>query len=71
MRDFRQIIDILKERMSLISTKERIYDKDVAEVLNISQSKFATIKKRNAMPYVELLLYCKRENICCSEIFFD
>ena len=71
MRDFRQIIVVLKERMEAKDKKERIYDKDVAALLNISQSKFATIKKRNATPYVALLEYCYQENICCSEIFFD
>ena len=71
MRDFRQIIVVLKERLLATSVKERIYDKDVAALLNISQSRFATIKKRNTTPFVELLQYCQKENICCSEIFFD
>jgi len=71
MRDFRQIIVVLKERLLATSAKERIYDKDVAALLNISQSRFATIKKRNTIPFVELLHYCQKENICCSEIFFE
>jgi len=71
MRDFRQIIVVLKERLLAGSAKERIYDKDVAKLLNISQSRFATIKKRNTTPFVELLDYCHKENICCSEIFFE
>jgi len=71
MRDFRQIIDVLKDKLSHENAQERIYDKDVAKVLNISQSKFATIKKRNSTPYVELLCYCKEKELCCSEIFFD
>ena len=71
MRDFRQIIEILKEYMSDEKISGRIYDKDVAEILNISQSKFATIKKRNSTPYVELLEYCNKEGICCNKIFFD
>ncbi|WP_457743243.1 hypothetical protein [Sulfurimonas sp.] len=71
MRDFRQIIEILKEYIAYQKRAGRIYDKDVAKLLNISQSKFATIKKRNSTPYVELLEYCNRENICCKKIFFD
>jgi hypothetical protein len=72
MRDFRKIIEVLKASMSESNAaKTRIYDKDVAKLLNIPQSKFATIKKRNSTPYVELLEYCKRKNICCSELFFD
>jgi hypothetical protein len=71
MRDFRTIIDILKMRIAKEGTKERIYDKDIAKLLEIEQSKFATIKKRNSMPYAELLHYCKRENLSCCELFFD
>lgn len=72
MRDFRQIIEVLKASMSESNAVDtRIYDKDVAKLLNIPQSKFATIKKRNSTPYVELLHYCKKEGICCSELFFD
>jgi len=71
MRDFRQIIEILKVYISDEKKSGRIYDKDVAKLLNISQSKFATIKKRNSTPYVELLEYCNKEGLCCREIFFD
>jgi len=71
MRDFRQIIEILKVYISDEKRSGRIYDKDVAKLLNISQSKFATIKKRNSTPYVELLEYCKKEGLCCNKIFFD
>ena len=70
MRDFRSIINILKEYIA-DGSQEKVYDKDVARLLQISQSKFATIKKRNSMPFVEILEYCKREDLCCSEIFFD
>ncbi len=71
MRDFREIITILKLHLEKERPNKRIYDKDVAKMLGIEQSKFATIKKRNSTPYVALLCYCKREGICCNEIFFD
>ena len=70
MRDFRTIIEVLKEYLAN-GTKEKVYDKDVAQLLHISQSKFATIKKRNSTPFVEILEFCRREELCCSEIFFD
>jgi len=70
MRDFRTIIKVLKEHIA-DGAKVKVYDKDVANLLHISQSKFATIKKRNSTPYVEILEYCHQEGICCSEIFFD
>ena len=69
MRDFKTIIEELK--LYLGDTKEmKILDKDVAEALEISQSRFATIKKRNTIPYESLLIYCKKEDICPIELFF-
>jgi hypothetical protein len=51
--------------------KIKVLDKEVAELLEISQSQLATIKRRNSMPYSEILKFCNRESICCNEIFFD
>lgn len=70
MRDFQTIIAVLKEYIA--QNKEiKIYDKDVAKLLHISQSNFATMKKRNSTPFAEILEFCKREEICSDEIFFD
>ena len=69
MRDFKSVI--LELKIHLAKTKSRkVLDKDVADALNISQSKFATIKKRDAMPYKTLLLYCKEEGISPLKLFF-
>lgn len=70
MRDFRTIIEILKKQLA-DGRQKKVYDKDIACLLHISPSKFATIKKRNSMPFVAILEYCQRENICCNEIFFE
>ncbi|MEN4046251.1 hypothetical protein [Sulfurimonas sp. NWX367] len=70
MRDFRTIIEVFKEHIAN-GSNTKVYDKDVANLLNISQSKFATIKKRNSTPFVEILEYCHQKDLCCSEIFFD
>ncbi|MBU1659621.1 hypothetical protein KKG72_11325 [bacterium] len=70
MRDFHSIIEKLK---LYLSTRKniKILDKDVAHALQISQANFATIKRRNSIPYESILHFCKREELCCSEIFFD
>ena len=70
MRDFRKIIDILKVEV-LQSKKVKVLDKDVAELLGMSQARFATLKKRNTTPYESILLFCEKKKLCCSEIFFD
>lgn len=70
MRDFHSIIEVL--RVYLAEDKQmKILDKDVAKALEISQSKFATIKRRNATPFENVLEFCKRQELCCSEFFFD
>jgi len=70
MRDFHAIIKELK--LYLAKSKNiKIYDKDVANALGITQVNFATIKRRNSTPYENILRFCKKEGLCCSEIFFD
>ena len=70
MRDFKTIVKELKFYLGDIKAK-KILDKDVANALEMSQSQFATIKRRNSTPYANILEFCKREDLCCDEIFFD
>lgn len=70
MRDFHAVIKELKLYLAEEKSK-KILDKDVANILEMSQAKFATIKKRNRTPYEAVLKFCKKEELCCSEIFFD
>ena len=70
MRDFEAIIKKLKLYLADGKSK-KILDKDVANELGITQSQFATIKSRNSTPYVNILEFCKRESICCTELFFE
>jgi hypothetical protein len=70
MRDFRLIIKELK--FYLADGKNiKVLDKDVAMALELSQAKFATIKRRNSTPYEAILKFCKREELCSDEIFFN
>jgi len=70
MRDFKTIIKTLKSYLA--DGKEvKVFDKDVASALNISQSHFATIKKRNSIPYANILKFCKDEKLSCRDVFFD
>lgn len=70
MRDFRSIVSELK--LYLANNKStKVYDKDVADALGITQMNFATIKRRNSIPYENIILFCYKENISCSDIFFE
>ena len=69
MRDFHAILKELK--LYLADSKNiKVYDKDVATALGISQMNFATIKRRNTTPYANILKFCQKEGICCSDLFF-
>ena len=69
MRDFKNIIIELK--IYLLKYKNRkILDKVVAEALEISQANFATIKKRNSIPYKSLLEFCQKESLSANKLFF-
>ncbi len=70
MRDFHGVIRELKFYLALDKNK-KVFDKDVADALEMPQANFATIKRRNRTPYKNILEFCKREDLCCSEIFFD
>ena len=69
MRDFEAIIKELKYYLA-DGKNVKILDKDVANELGITQAQFATIKSRNSIPYANILEFCKREDICCVELFF-
>lgn len=70
MRDFHGVIEALKHYLSR-DKKTKILDKDVAIALKITQANFATIKRRNSTPYKNILEFCKDEDLCAIEIFFD
>ena len=70
MRDFHAIVKELKCYL-LKDKNNKIYDKDVARALGISQMNFATLKRRNSIPYEYIIRYCKKEGLCGSELFFD
>ena len=70
MRNFNAILKELKFYLS-DTTKEKVFDKDVADALGISQMNFATLKRRASIPYENIIKFCYREDICCSEVFFD
>jgi len=70
LRSFKEIIPLLKVRLKK-REKQKVYDKDIAKLLSIEPSRFATLKKRDSTPYPELLRYCKEENLCSNELFFD
>lgn len=70
MIDLSEVIEKIKDVIST-NKENKIFDKDVASILGIPQTTFATMKKRNSVPYKELLEFCAAKKISANWLFFD
>ncbi|MEA1916446.1 MAG: LexA family transcriptional regulator [Campylobacterota bacterium] len=70
MQDFSKIVEEIKDIVSQEFPNKKIFDKDVAQILDISQMNLATMKKRNKIPYEELLNFCASRSIAINWILY-
>ncbi len=69
----KQFLDIVEEIKDIISSDYRgkkVFDKDVANLLGISQMNFATMKKRDKVPFRELLDFCAKRSIAINWLLY-
>jgi len=71
MKNFNEIIEEIKDIVSGELPGKKVFDKDVATLLGISQMNFATLKKRNKIPYEELLTFCAKRSIAINWLLFN
>jgi len=71
MMNLNDIVNKLKDVLSESSINKKVFDKNVAEALNIPQGTFASMKKRNSIPYEEILEFCALKKISVNWLFFD
>ncbi len=71
MVEFNEIIEKIKDIISIEKIGGKIYDKDVAYELGIPQTTFATMKRRKSIPYPELLEFCATRRLSINWLFFD
>jgi hypothetical protein len=71
MKSFNAIVEEIKDIISEKFPDKKIYDKDVATMLDISQMNFATMKKRDKIPYLELLNFCALRSISINWLLFN
>ncbi len=71
MVEFCEIIEKLKDVISIKKIGGKVFDKDVAMELGIPQTSFATMKKRNSIPYEELMQFCASKKLSINWLFFD
>ena len=70
MTDFCEIIEKIKNIISKEKNK-KIFDKDVAKELGITQANFATLKSRNKIPYQQILDFCARKKISINWLLYN
>ncbi|MEA1893135.1 MAG: LexA family transcriptional regulator [Campylobacterota bacterium] len=70
MRNFLEIIEEIKSIASTEFNSEKIFDKDVADILGISRMNFATMKKRNKVPFGELMDFCAVRSISINWMLY-
>ncbi len=70
MNTFSSIVEEIKSVVSSDFNAKKIFDKDVADILGISQMNFATMKKRNKIPFIELLDFCATKSISINWMLY-
>lgn len=67
-----EIIEKLKDIISKDNLKDgKVFDKDVAEALNITQANFATMKNRAKIPYTNILEFCAKKKISINWLLYN
>ncbi len=70
MKSFANIVEDIKNIISPEFEGKKIFDKDVADVLGITRMNFATLKKRNRIPFNELLDFCAKRSISINWLLY-
>jgi len=71
MNTFREVVESIKDIISEEQGNQRVFDKDVASVLNISQGHLATNLNRNKVPLEVVLDFCARKAIVVNSLLYD
>lgn len=70
MNDFPTIITKLKSILSQ-TLQRRVHDKELAVALGLAPSTFASMKRRNTIPYRAILDFCARHHINANTLLFS
>ncbi|MCJ7765169.1 MAG: phage repressor protein [Thiovulaceae bacterium] len=71
MKNFSEIVEEIKDIISPDIPGKKVFDKDVAQALDITQMNFATMKKRDKIPFEELLDFCAKRSIAINWLLYD
>ena len=70
MKSFIEVVEEIKDIVSQEHPGKKIFDKDIADVLGITQMNFATMKKRDKIPFNELLDFCALKAISINWLLY-
>jgi len=71
MKTFIEVIEDIKDIISQDMPDKKIFDKDVANALGISHINFATMKKRDKIPFSKLLDFCAAKSISINWLLYN
>ena len=65
------IIEKIKDIISSDLPNKRVFDKDVANALELSKESLTHFKKRNSIPYEQIAFFCAKKKISINWLLFD
>ncbi|RXJ87593.1 S24 family peptidase [Arcobacter sp. CECT 8985] len=66
-----EIIEKLKDVISADGKSGKVFDKDVATQLELSQANFATMKNRGKIPFQNILDFCAKKKISINWLLYN
>jgi len=66
-----EIIERLKDVLSTDGKNGKVFDKDVADALNLTQANFATMKNRSKIPFSNILDFCAIKKISINWLLYN
>ena len=70
MIHFNDIIPRIEKIITVNTENRRIYNKEVAQALELTPEYFAVIKKRGKIPYEAIAVFCRKREISINWILF-
>ena len=66
-----EIIEKLKDIISADGKNGKVFDRDVAKSLELSQANFATMKNRGKIPFTNILNFCAKKKISINWLLYN
>lgn len=71
MQNYTEILEKIKDILSQELGNKKIFDKDIAQALDINYDNFRKQKARNSIPYYEIMTFLAKRNISINWFFFN